>query len=64
LTMELMERAPEKLIRASMAPVRRAGIGPMLVGRGLEEINWEPVKLNDLHVVHKRTDRSEFDTKG
>ena len=30
-----------------MAPVRRAAIGPMLVGRELEEINWEPVKLDD-----------------
>ena len=42
-----MERDPEGMIRESMAPVRQAAIGPMLVGRELEEINWEPVKLED-----------------
>ena len=42
-----MERDPTELIGESMAPVRRAAIGPMLVGRELEEINWEPVKLDD-----------------
>ena len=42
-----MECDPEELIRESMAPVRQAAIGPMLVGRELEEINWEPVKLDD-----------------
>ena len=42
-----MERDPEEMIRESMAPVRQAAIGPMLVGRELEEINWEPVKLED-----------------
>ena len=42
-----MERDPEEMIRESMAPVRQVAIGPMLVGRGLEEINWEPVKLED-----------------
>ena len=42
-----MERDPTELIGESMAPVRQAAIGPMLVGRELEEINWEPVKLDD-----------------
>ena len=42
-----MERDPEEMIRESMAPVRQMAIGPMLVGRELEEINWEPVKLED-----------------
>ena len=42
-----MERDPEEMIRESMAPVRQAAIGPMLVGRELEEINWEPVKMDD-----------------
>ena len=42
-----LERDPEEMIRESMAPVRQAAIGPMLVGRELEEINWEPVKLED-----------------
>ena len=42
-----MERDPEELIQENMAPVRQAAIGPMLVGRELEEINWEPVKMDD-----------------
>ena len=42
-----MERDPEEMIRESMVPVRQVAIGPMLVGRELEEINWEPVKLED-----------------
>ena len=42
-----MERDPEEMILESMAPVRQVAIGPMLVGRELEEINWEPVKLED-----------------
>ena len=29
---------PEEMIRESMAPVRQAVIGPMLVGRELEEL--------------------------
>ena len=35
------------MIRESMAPVRQAVIGPMLVGRELEELCWEPVKMDD-----------------
>ena len=30
-----------------MAPVRQATIGPMLVGRELEKISWEPVRLEE-----------------
>lgn len=42
-----MERDPEEMIRESMAPVRQVAIGPMLVGRELEELCWEPVKMDD-----------------
>ena len=42
-----MEQDPEDMIRESMAPVRQAAIGPMLVGRELEELCWEPVALDD-----------------
>ena len=38
-----MEQDPEEMIRESMAPVRQAAIGPMLVGRELEELCWEPI---------------------
>ena len=44
---EMEPQNPEEMIRESMAPVRKAAIGPMLVGRELEEINWEPVKMDD-----------------
>ena len=44
---EMEPQNPEEMIRESMAPVRQAAIGPLLVGRELEEINWEPVKLED-----------------
>ena len=30
-----------------MAPVRQAAIGPMLVGRELEELCWEPVQMEN-----------------
>ena len=46
-----IEQSPEALIRESMAPVRQATIGPMLVGRKLEELCWEPVKTNDPRVT-------------
>ncbi|MBS7226510.1 MAG: hypothetical protein KH050_14480, partial [Clostridiaceae bacterium] len=42
-----MEQDPEDMIRESMAPVRQAAIGPMLVGRELEELCWEPVTMAD-----------------
>lgn len=41
------ERDPKDFIRESMAPVRQADIPPMLVGRELEEIGWEPVQMDD-----------------
>lgn len=37
----------EDFIRESMAPVRQASIPPLMVGRELEEIGWEPVELDD-----------------
>ena len=42
-----MEQDPEEMIRESMAPIRQAAIGPMLVGRELEELCWEPVTMDD-----------------
>ena len=42
-----MESDPEEMIGEGMAPVRQAAIPPMLVGRELEEIGWEPVALDD-----------------
>ena len=42
-----MEQDPEEMIRESMAPLRQAAIGPMLVGRRLEELCWEPVTMDD-----------------
>lgn len=42
-----VERDTEDFIRESMASVRQATIPPMLVGRELEEIGWEPVQLDD-----------------
>ena len=42
-----MECDPNEMIRESMAPVRKATICPMLVGRELEELCWEPVKMED-----------------
>ena len=44
---EMEPRDPEELIRESMAPVRQIRIGPMLAGRELEELCWEPVKMDD-----------------
>lgn len=42
-----MEQNPAELIGESMALVRQAAIGPMLVGRELEELCWESVKMDD-----------------
>ena len=44
---EMEPRDPEEMIRESMAPVRQVAIGPMLVGRELEELCWEPVTMAD-----------------
>lgn len=38
---------PEDFIREDMAPVRQVTISPMLVGRELEEIGWEPISFQD-----------------
>lgn len=46
-----IERDPEELIRESMAPVRKAVIGPMLVGRKLEELCWEPVTMDNPRIT-------------
>ena len=46
-----MEQNPEEMIRESMAPVRQAAIGPMLVGRKLEELCWEPVTMDDPRLI-------------
>ena len=48
---EMEQPDPEELIRESMASVRQAAIGPMLVGRELEELCWEPVKMSDPRVT-------------
>ena len=42
-----LEQDPAEFIGESMAPVRQAAIGPMLAGRELEELCWEPVKMDD-----------------
>ena len=42
-----MECDPNEMIRESMASVRQVTISPMLVGRKLEELCWEPVKIGD-----------------
>ena len=44
---EMEPRDPEEMIRESMASVRQASIGPMLMGRELEELCWELVALDD-----------------
>lgn len=38
---------PEKFIGEDMAPVRQVTVPPMLAGRKLEEIGWEPVSFQD-----------------
>ena len=50
---EMEQPDPEELIRESMAPVRQVRIGPMLVGRKLEELCWEPVALDDPRLLPK-----------
>ena len=40
---EMEPQNPEEMIRESMAHVRQAAIGPMLVGRALEELCWRCV---------------------
>ena len=45
------EGTAEKFLQQSMAPVRQVTIGPMLVGRKLEEIGWESVPINDPRIA-------------
>ena len=42
-----LEQDPAEFIGESMAPVRQAAISPMLVGRELEELCWEPVQMEN-----------------
>ena len=41
------EGTAEEFLRQGMTPVRQVTIGPMFVGRKLEEIGWESVPMND-----------------
>ena len=41
------EGTAEDFLRQGMTPVRQVTIGPMFVGRKLEEIGWESVPMND-----------------
>ena len=45
------EGTAEEFLRQGMAPVRQATIGPMFVGRKLEEIGWESVPMNDPRII-------------
>ena len=44
-----MRGSAEEFLRQGMTPVRQVTIGPMFVGRKLEEIGWESVPMNDPH---------------
>lgn len=48
--------APEDFIRQEMTPVRRVTVPPMLVGRNLEEIGWEPVSFWDSRLQEEHRD--------
>ena len=41
----------QEFLRQGMAPVRQVTIGPMFVGRKLEEIGWESVPMNDPRIT-------------
>ena len=45
------EGTAEEFLRQSMTPVRQVTIGPMFVGRKLEEIGWESVPMNDPRIT-------------
>ena len=55
-----MKCGPEELIREGMAPVRQASVGPILAGRKLEELCWEPVKMSDPRVTARPDWLKEF----
>lgn len=42
---------PEEFIGESMAPVRQVTVGPMFVGRRLEEIGWESASMDDSRIT-------------
>ena len=42
---------PEEFIGESMAPVRQVTVGPMFVGRRLEEIGWESASMDDPRIT-------------
>lgn len=45
------EGTVEEFLRQGMTPVRQVTIGPMFVGRKLEEIGWESVPMNDPRIT-------------
>ena len=45
------EVSVEEFLRQGMTPVRQVTIGPMFVGRKLEEIGWESVPMNDPRIT-------------
>lgn len=45
------EGSVEEFLRQGMTPVRQVTIGPMFVGRKLEEIGWESVPMNDPRIT-------------
>lgn len=45
------EGTAEEFLRQGMAPVRQVTIGPMFVGRKLEESGWESVPMNDPRII-------------
>lgn len=45
------EGTAEEFLRQGMTPVRQMTIGPMFVGRKLEEIGWESVPMNDPRIT-------------
>lgn len=42
---------PEDFIQQDMSPVRQVTISPMLAGRELEEIGWEPIGFQDSRLL-------------
>ena len=45
------ESTAEEFLRQGMTPVRQVTIGPMFVGRKLEEIGWESAPMNDPRIT-------------
>lgn len=54
------EGTVEDFLRRDMASVHQAVIPPMLVGRGLQEIGWEPVALDDPRLTCHEDWMAEF----